>query len=105
MLGSGGELQRDQAGLDGRDWRMSECRRDLHRLHNAGVSGQVHAVHGRAAGGEFYEHDDWLVRTADSHAAWSDEPAGQQGAEVAPCQAGINLRISLASLREWQWKR
>ena len=30
------------------DWRMSQCRRHLHRLHHARLPGQVHALHGRA---------------------------------------------------------
>ena len=37
-------------GLDGRHRRLPECRRHLHRLHDAGLPGQVHAVHGSAAG-------------------------------------------------------
>ena len=52
LLGAGGQLQCHQARLDGGHRRMSERRRHLHRLHDAGVPGQVHAVHGRAAGRE-----------------------------------------------------
>ncbi len=50
LLGAGRQLQRHQARLDGRHRRLSERRRHLHRLHDAGFSGQVHALHGRAAG-------------------------------------------------------
>ena len=50
LLGAGGQLQRDQARLDGRHRRLPERGRHLHRLHHAGLPGQVHAVHGRAAG-------------------------------------------------------
>ena len=49
LLGSGRQLQRAQARLDGRYRRLPERRRHLHRLHHARLPGQVHAVHGRAA--------------------------------------------------------
>ena len=38
-----------EAGLDQRRRRVPERRRHLHRLHDAGLPRQVHAVHGRAA--------------------------------------------------------
>ena len=50
LLGAGGQLQRAQAGMDGRHRRVPERRRHLHRLHDARVPRQVHAVHGSAAG-------------------------------------------------------
>ena len=46
LLGTGGQLQRHQARLDGRHRRLPQRRRHLHRLHHAGIPGQVHAVHG-----------------------------------------------------------
>ena len=49
LLGAGGQLQRPQARLDGRDRRLPERGRHLHRLHDARLPRQVHAVHGRAA--------------------------------------------------------
>ena len=49
LLGPGGQVQRAQARLDQRRRRLPERRRHLHRLHDAGLPGQVHAVHGRAA--------------------------------------------------------
>ena len=49
LLGAGGQLQRPQARLDGRHRRLPERRRHLHRLHDAGLPRQVHAVHGPAA--------------------------------------------------------
>ncbi len=49
LLGAGGQLQRAQAGLDGRHRRLPQRRRHLHRLHDARLPRQVHAVHGRAA--------------------------------------------------------
>ena len=50
LLGSGGELQRAQARLDGGHRRLPQRGRHLHRLHHARLPRQVHAVHGRAAG-------------------------------------------------------
>ena len=50
LLGTGGQLQRAQARMDGRHRRLPERRRHLHRLHHAGLPRQIHAVHGRAAG-------------------------------------------------------
>ena len=49
LLGSGRQVQRPQARLDERRRRLPERRRHLHRLHDARLPGQVHAVHGRAA--------------------------------------------------------
>ena len=49
LLGAGRQLQRPQARLDGRHRRLPERRRHLHRLHDARLPRQVHAVHGRAA--------------------------------------------------------
>ena len=47
LLGSGREVQRAQARLDQRRRRLPERRRHLHRLHDARLPRQVHAVHGR----------------------------------------------------------
>src|ERR1700733_10730008 len=49
LLGAGGAMQCGETRLDGRDRRMPERRWDLYRMHDAGVSGQVHAVHEPAA--------------------------------------------------------
>ena len=46
LLGAGRQLQRSQARLDGRHRRLPERRRHLHRLHDARLPRQVHAVHG-----------------------------------------------------------
>ena len=52
LLGAGRQLQRAEERLDGGYRRMPERRRNLYRLHDARVPGQVHAVHGRASGRE-----------------------------------------------------
>ena len=46
LLGSRCQVQRAQARMDQRHRRLPERRRDLHRLHDARLPGQVHAVHG-----------------------------------------------------------
>src|SRR5687767_244015 len=50
LLGTGRRVQRAQTRLDGRDRRLPERRRRLHRMHDAWLPRQVHAVHERAAG-------------------------------------------------------
>ena len=50
LLGPGREVQRAQARLDQRHRRLPQRRRHLHRLHDARLPRQVHAVHGRATG-------------------------------------------------------
>ena len=54
LLGSGRQVQRAQARLDQRHRRLPQRRRHLHRLHDARLPGQVHAVHGRATRAERY---------------------------------------------------
>ena len=49
LLGAGGSMQRWQAWLDGRNRRLPERGRNLHRLHHAWFPRQVHAIHGSAA--------------------------------------------------------
>ena len=49
LLGPRREVQRAQAGLDQRRGRLPQRRRHLHRLHDARLPRQVHALHGRAA--------------------------------------------------------
>jgi Ni,Fe-hydrogenase I small subunit len=46
LLGSGRELQRSETRMDGGHRRLPERGRHLHRLHDAGLPGQIHAVHG-----------------------------------------------------------
>ena len=56
LLGPGREVQRAQARLDERHRRLPERRRHLHRLHDARLPRQVHAVHGRAARRQAVHH-------------------------------------------------
>jgi len=50
LLGSGGAMQRREARLDEWNWRVPKRGWNLHRMHDAGFSGQVHAVYEPAAG-------------------------------------------------------
>ena len=91
--GAGRQLQRDQARLDGRHRGLPERRRHLHRLHDARLPGQVHAVHGRAAGrhGLFgLLQDLWDF---DPPPPKHHQQDGQQGTEVAAQQARANDRL------------
>ncbi len=73
LLGPGRELQRHQARLDGRHRRLPERRRHLHRLHDAGLPRQVHAVHGRAAGSDGLRRDRRPLRQVHSQDAVDHE--------------------------------
>ncbi len=46
LQGAGGQVQRPGARVGQRHRRLPERRRHLHGLHDAGLPGQVHAVHG-----------------------------------------------------------
>jgi hydrogenase small subunit len=70
--------------VDGRHRRLPQRGRHLHRLHDARIPGQVHAVHGRAAGRQPVLGDHERLRALHPHDARHHEPLGQQGAEVAP---------------------
>ena len=95
LLGAGGQLQRPQAGLDGRHRRLPERRRHLHRLHDARLPRQVHAVHGRAARGAAVV-DGRRRCTAGSIRALAavHQRHGQQGAEVAAPRPRADHRLS-----------
>ncbi|CAA9483539.1 MAG: [Ni/Fe] hydrogenase, small subunit MSMEG_2720, partial [uncultured Solirubrobacteraceae bacterium] len=84
LQGPRGSLQRSPARLGQRRRRLPERRRDLHRLHDAGVSRQVHAVHGcRSMGQRGCELPALHVRPAVSPL-----PQAQPRAEV---RAGAGL--------------
>jgi hydrogenase small subunit len=55
----------------------------LHRLHDAGLPGQVHAVHGQAAGLDDVHDGQRHVRHGDPEPARLHRPHGGQGTEVA----------------------
>ena len=83
LLGPRGQVQRAQARLDQRRRRLPERGRDLHRVHDAGVPRQVHAVHGRAARRARVLGRQRHVRLGHPHPAHLHRQDGGQGAEVA----------------------
>ena len=88
LLGTGGAVQRGQAGLDGRRRRLPERRRHLHRLHHAGLSRQVHAVHGPAAGLAALVRRGHDLRTGHPRPAPLHAGVPEQGARRGAAQAG-----------------
>src|SRR6202030_927188 len=101
MLGTRGQLQRHQTRLDGRYRRLSERGRHLHRLHDAWLSGQVHAVHGPAPRRGCFLRRFWTLRTGDSKSAFDHPAHREQGTSMAPPAFRTNDRISTRAL--WQW--
>jgi hypothetical protein len=101
LLGAGRQLQRPQARLDGRDRRLPQRGRHLHRVHDAGLPRQVHAVHGRAAGGRPVLDAVRRLRAAGPPAAQHHEPHREQRDEVAaqPRRAHHGLPAPVAELR------
>ena len=87
LLGAGGQLQRPQARLDGGHRRLPERGRHLHRLHDAGLPRQVHAVHGRAARRRRLLEPDRRLRQDDPAPALDHQQDRQQGTQVAPQRA------------------
>ena len=75
LLGPGGQVQRAQARLDQRRRRLPQRRRHLHRLHDARLPGQVHAVHGQAAGRDRVDHRERHVRHGDPQPPRLHRPA------------------------------
>ena len=88
LLGPGGQVQRAQARLDERHRRLPQRRRHLHRLHDARLPRQVHAVHGRAARRQALD-DARSGCTASAIRALRaiTNADARQGAEVAPAAA------------------
>ncbi len=83
VLGAGCPVQRRQARLDERHRRLPQRRRHLHRLHDARLPRQVHAVHGRAAGRQDVVGRGPHVRAHRPRAAQLHAELARQGAGVA----------------------
>src|SRR5277367_6033897 len=98
MLGTCSELQRTEARMDGRDWRLPERGWNLHRLHNAGLPRQVHAVHGCAAGIARVGGNDRPLRKDDSRAAFDYQHHGEQRTEMAAPRQPTYYGLSPADL-------
>ncbi len=83
LLGPRGQVQRAQARLDQRRGRLPQRGRHLHRLHDAWLPGQVHAVHGQAAGSDRVDRRQRHVRHGDTQPPRLHRPHGGQGTEMA----------------------
>ncbi len=89
-----------EARVDGRHRRLSERGRDLHRLHDARLPRQVHAVHGRAARRRPVVGDHRRLRPDDPQAARHHQQDHEQRDEVAsqPRRADHRLQAPLGQL-------
>ena len=87
LLGPGRQVQRPQARLDQRRGRLPERRRDLHRLHDAGLPGQVHAVHGRPARQQGLRRRERRVRRHHPQAARDHRAQARQGTDAGARRA------------------
>ena len=92
LLGSGRQVQRAEARLDQRRRWLPERRRHLHRMHHAGLPGQVHALHGRASGRKDLDRRVRPVRLGDSQSAPHHRQDRRQRAEVAASGQGTDHR-------------
>ena len=99
MLGTGGELQRDQARLDGRHRWLPQRWRDLHRLHHAGIPGQVHAVYGCASGFRALDQSRRTMGWCVAAAARDNQHDREQRTEMAPPARRTHDRLRANKLR------
>ena len=83
LLGTGRDVQRPEARLDQRDRRLPQRGRHLHRLHDARLPRQVHAVHGRATGRQALLGRQRFLRVRDQAAPRLHHEHAEQGTQVA----------------------
>ena len=93
MLGAGRQLQCPETRMDGGNRRLPKRRRHLHRLHHARLPGQVHAIHGRAAGRESFYRQHRRVWPCYPVAPRHHAKHVEQGTQVAASEAGVNHRV------------
>src|SRR5262245_11083105 len=99
LLGSRRQLQRDETRLDARNRWLPERWRHLHRVYNARLPRQIHAVHGRTTGRWILIHHGNRVRTHDHRSAKCDESHGQQRTKVASSRHKAHHRIPTRKTR------
>ena len=99
--GPGGEVQRSAPGVGGRRRRLPERRRHLQRMHDAGLSRQVHAVHGReSARSSVLERGAAHVRARSSPPPQArDAAALRPRAGLARAGQGADQRLRAALVR------
>src|SRR5688572_4978091 len=97
LLGPGRGVQRTEARLDEWSRRLPKRGRHLHWLHHAGLSGQVHAIHGRAARRSPVDVGGADVRADGARAAELHEDVARPGAalEVGGLAAHQRLRSAV----------
>ena len=93
LLGSGGQVQRAQAGLDERDRRLPQRGGHLHRLHHAWLPRQVHALHGRAARCARVHHGQRGLRPTHPSAAQDHAQHPGRRAEMAEAGQDTDHRV------------
>jgi hypothetical protein len=99
--GAGREVQRAQARLDQRDRRLPERGRHLHRLHDAGLPGQVHAVHGRASRSQAFVDGRRHLRQGDHGAAQGHRRHDGRRAELAHAGLETHYRLQAELVTPW----
>src|SRR5215470_11974068 len=100
LLGARRSMQCSQARMDRRHRWMSQRGGYLHRLHDAGLPGSFHAVHGRAARRHSVVEPDQALWSPYPHAASFDHVDPQQRAKMAAQPANIDHRLPTATLKK-----
>src|SRR5271154_7584698 len=97
MLGPGCAMQRGEAGMDGRNRRLPECRRHLHWMHHAGLSRQIHAVHEPTSGVVAVLSGSADLWTGDSRTTPLQAGLVEQGAKLEDESPAESLMAALDS--------
>src|SRR5690606_6932178 len=88
-----------QARLAERARRLPERGRHLHRLHDARLPRQVHALHGRAARREALDHRERAVRRRHAHPAAHHREADRRRARRAQAAPRADHRLPAQLVR------
>src|SRR5215469_1551577 len=99
LLGPGRELQRHEERMDARHRRLSQRRRNLYRLHHAGISRYVHAVYGRTFRRAFLYRCAYRLRKDHSGTALDHQQHGKHRARVAEARARVDHRLQTQTRR------
>src|ERR1051326_1719827 len=100
MLGTGRAMQCPQARLDERAGWMSECRRCVHWLYDAGFSRQIYALHGSATGLFTVLARGGNVRKSDPGTSKVHSIFNERRTGLAQTRHGAENRASTETIRE-----